>query len=307
MWLNAALPKLEFTTLMTLKYSRLGIFLASCLFLLLGACASNDELDGQANAAEQQIYSEAQKYLRSKNYDMAIKALQRLESRYPFGKYAEQAQLEIIYAHYGAYEPEAAIEAADRFIRLHPQHPSIDYAYYMKGLAAYSGNSNIFSRFLPTSESSRDTKHIEEAFTEFAQLLARFPESEYAADARARMVHLRNLLARHEIDVANYYFLRGAYLAALNRGRYVIENYQGSTAMADALAVVAHGYLLLDMPELAQTSIDTLKANYPEHPSLQANGEFNVAQVDDADQSWINKVSLGLFDPPQPPQFNYEP
>jgi outer membrane protein assembly factor BamD len=121
------------------------------------------------------------------------------------------------------------------------------------------------------------------------------------------MVHLRNLLARHEIDVANYYFRRGAYLAAVNRGRYVIENYQGSTAMADALAVMAHGYLLLDMPELAQTSIDTLKVNYPDHPSLSDSGEFDVAQVDEADQSWINKVSLGLFDPPQPPQFNYEP
>ncbi|MEY3008230.1 MAG: hypothetical protein RI942_2572 [Pseudomonadota bacterium] len=289
------------------KISRFSLLSAILAVLLLTGCASNEELDSQANAAEQQIYSEAQKYLRSKNYDMAIKALQQLESRYPFGKYAEQAQLEIIYAHYGAYEPEAAIEAADRFIRLHPQHPSIDYAFYMKGLAAYSGNNNIFSRFLPTEESSRDTSHVEEAFTEFAQLLARFPDSEYAADARARMVYLRNLLARHEIDVANYYFRRGAYLAAVNRGRYVVENYQRSTAMPDALAVMAHGYLLLDMPELAQTAIDTLKLNYPEHPSLNRNGEFSVAQVEDADQSWINRVSLGLFDPPQPPQFNYKP
>ena len=129
-------------------------FLASLMALvfvaLLGGCANNDDLESDANAAERQIYSEAQKYLKSKNFDLAIKTLQRLESRYPFGKYAEQAQLEIIYAHYGAYQPEAAIEAADRFIRLHPQHPSIDYAYYMKGLAAHSGNNNIFARFLPT-------------------------------------------------------------------------------------------------------------------------------------------------------------
>lgn len=286
-------------------------FLASLMALvfvaLLGGCASNDDLESDANAAERQIYSEAQKYLKSKNFDLAIKTLQRLESRYPFGKYAEQAQLEIIYAHYGAYQPEAAIEAADRFIRLHPQHPSIDYAYYMKGLAAHSGNNNIFARFLPTSESSRDTSHIQQAFTEFAQLLARFPDSSYAPDARARMVHLRNLLARHEIDVANYYFRRGAHLAAVNRGRFVIENYQRSDATADALAVMAHGYLLLEMPELAQPAIETLALNYPDHPSLDRDGQFNPEQVADADESWINRASLGLFDPPTPPQFNYTP
>ena len=119
------------------------IFLLS---LTLIGCSSNDELpDIAADAGEEQIYADAQRYLRGDNYDLAVKTLELLESRYPFGKYAEQAQLELIYAHYNAYEHEAAVEAADRFIRLHPQHPNVDYAYYMKGLAAYSANEDIFS------------------------------------------------------------------------------------------------------------------------------------------------------------------
>ncbi|HBX74410.1 MAG TPA: outer membrane protein assembly factor BamD, partial [Halieaceae bacterium] len=243
------------------------------LALLVAGCAGNDELDDlSADSGEQQMYENAQRYLRSRNYDLAVRSLQLLESRYPFGKYAEQAQLELIYAHYGAYEHEAAVEAADRFIRLHPQHPSVDYAYYMKGLSAYSAKSDIFARFLPTDESSRDMKHAREAFAEFAQLVARYPASPYAADAKARMVHLRNLLARHEILVANYYFRRGAYLAATNRGRYVVENFQRTPAVADGLAVMAQGYILLGMNDLAEDAIDVLKLNYPDYPALDKNG-----------------------------------
>jgi outer membrane protein assembly factor BamD len=270
------------------------------------ACSNNDELpELAADTGEQQMYEEAQRYLKSDNYDLAVRSLQLLESRYPFGKYAEQAQLELIYAHYGSYEHEAAVEAADRFIRLHPQHPSVDYAYYMKGLAAYTGNEDIFSRFLPNDETKRDTSQAKEAFAEFSQLLSRFPASPYAADARARMVHLRNILARHEIVVANYYFRRGAYMAAANRGRYVVENFQRTPAAADGLVVMAQGYLLLDLNDLAEDAIDVLVINYPDHPSLDKNGEFkSVYTLDGLQRSWINKLSFGLFDPPKPPQFD---
>lgn len=251
------------------------------------------------------MYEEAQRSLRNTNFDLAVRSLQMLESRYPFGKYAEQAQLELIYAHYGAFEHEAAVEAADRFIRLHPQHPNVDYAYYMKGLAAYTSGEDVFSRFLSTDETLRDTSHAKEAFAEFAQLLSRFPDSPYAADAKARMVYLRNLLARHEINVANYYFRRGAYMAATNRGRYVVENFQRTPAVADGLAVMSQGYILLELDDLAKDSIATLKMNYPEHPSLDKNGEFqSVYTLDGLQRSWVNKISFGLFFPPQPPQFD---
>lgn len=276
------------------------------LSLALLGCSGNDELpDIAADTGEQQMYEEAQRYLGSANYDLAVRSLQLLESRYPFGKYAEQAQLELIYAHYNAYEHEAAVEAAERFIRLHPQHPSVDYAYYMKGLAAYTGNEDVFSRFLPSDVTKRDTTQAKEAFAEFAQLVSRYPDSPYAADAKARMVSLRNLLARYEINVANYYFRRGAYMAAANRGRYVVENFQRTPAVADGLAVMAQGYLLLGMDDLARDAIQTLALNYPQHPSLDENGEFvSVYTLDGLQRSWINKISFGLFDPPQPPQFD---
>lgn len=277
--------------------------------LVLYGCSSTEELpDIAEDAGEQQIYDDAQGYLRGDNYDLAVKSLELLESRYPFGKYAEQAQLELIYAHYNAYEHEAAVEAADRFIRLHPQHPNVDYAYYMKGLAAYSGSEDIFQRFLPTDPTKRDTSHAKEAFAEFSQLLARYPDSPYAADAKARMVYLRNLLARHELDVANYYLRRGAYLAAVNRGRYVVENFERTPAVADGLAIMAQGYIMLGMNELAQQSIQVLAANYPDYPALSKNGEFESDfTLEGVQRSWINKASFGLFDPPQPPQFDTRP
>ncbi|MBA6414318.1 outer membrane protein assembly factor BamD [Parahaliea sp. F7430] len=284
----------------------LKIIASLLLAASLVACSSNDEMsDLGADAGEQQMYMESQRYLNSRNFDLAVRSLQLLESRYPFGKYAEQAQLELIYAHYSAYEHEAAVEAADRFIRLHPQHPNVDYAYYMKGLSAYSANQNIFARFLPTDITKRDTSQAKEAFAEFAQLLSRYPNSPYAADAKARMLQLRNLLARHEINVANYYFRRGAYLAAVNRGRFVVEHFQRTPAVADGLAVMAQGYILLGMNDLAQDSIDVLALNYPDHPSLNDKGEFDsVYSLDGIQRSWINKASFGLFDPPEPPQFD---
>jgi len=286
-----------------LKYVLLLVF-----SLALWGCSSNDELPEMADTGEQQMYEQIQEYLQNSNYSESVRALQLLESRYPFGKYAEQAQLELIYAHYQAYEHEAAVEAADRFIRLHPQNPNVDYAYYMKGLAAYTGTEDIFDRFIPTDHSERDTSHFKEAFGEFAQLVSRYPASPYAADARARMVYLRNLLARHEITVANYYFRRGAYLAATNRGSYVVENFQQTPAVADGLAVMAQGYILLGYNDLARDTIAVLAQNYPDHYSLDKNGEFqSVYTLDGLQRSWINKISFGLFDPPEPPQFDNRP
>ncbi len=275
--------------------------------LLLG-CAGKDKGELPSDTGEQQIYKEAQRYLNSRNFNLAVRTLQLLESRYPFGRYAEQAQLELIYAHYGAYEREAASEAADRFIRLHPQHPNIDYAYYMKGLSAYSKGEDFLARFLPIDTTKRDANFAKESFAEFSQVVSRYPDSPYATDARYRMVHLRNLLARQEINVANYYLRRGAYLAALNRGRYVVENMQRTSSVPDGLAIIAQSYFLLDMEELAKDTVKTLALNYPEHPSLDKDGNFQTSySIDGFERSWINRASFGLFDPPKPPQFYYEP
>ena len=174
-----------------------SVFLLALMTLSSGCSwfGGDDEL--VADSGEQQLYREAQRHLKNENFSLAVRSLQMLESRYPFGRYAEQAQLELIYAHYGAYEYAAANEAADRFIRLHPRHPSVDYAFYMKGLAAYDIEPGFFSRFIPSDDTKRDVSHIQIAFAEFSQLLARYPDSAYAPDARQRMVHMRNMLARH--------------------------------------------------------------------------------------------------------------
>jgi outer membrane protein assembly factor BamD len=306
LWLNTRLKNNPNTMLSRCFYASRGLplrqfaslVLAIALVLGLAACSGNDELDlpPGANSSEFELYNEAQR------------ALQLLESRFPFGRYAEQAQLELIYAHYGNFELEAAIEAADRFIRLHPQHPNVDYAYYMKGLAAYSENQDLFARWLPRDNTTRDTSYAQESFSEFAQLLARFPDSVYAPDARARMVHLRNLLARAEINVANYYFRRGAYMAALNRGRYVVENFPQTPAVADGLAVMVQGYMLLGLDDLAQDSLDVLALNYPDHPSLDDSGNFISAFTSEGiERSWINRATFGLYDRPVPPEFDNRP
>ena len=280
------------------------------LLLFLSGCSwfGGDDDELIADSGEQQMYREAQRHLKNENFSLAVRSLQGLESRYPFGQYAEQAQLELIYAHYSAYEFVAANEAADRFIRLHPRHPNVDYAYYMKGLAAYDIEPGFFSRFIPSDDTKRDVSHIQTAFAEFAQLLARFPDSAYAPDARQRMVHMRNMLARNEIHVANYYFRRGAFMAALNRGKYVVEHMQQTPSVADGLAIMGQAYLLLGLNDLAEDSIAVLCENYPDHPNLTSGCEFDsVYTMDGLQRSWINQATLGLFDPPEPPQFNYRP
>ena len=280
------------------------------LLMVFSGCSwfGGDDDELVADSGEQQLYRESQRHLKNENFGLAVRSLQMLESRYPFGSYAEQAQLELIYAHYGAYEFEAATEAADRFIRLHPRHPSVDYAFYMKGLAAYDIEPGFFSRFIPSDDTKRDVSHIQVAFAEFAQLLARYPDSAYAPDARQRMVHMRNMLARHEIHVANYYFRRGAYMAALNRGKYVVEHMQQTPSVADGLAIMAQAYLLLGLNDLADDSIDVLCENFPDHPNLASGCDFDsVYTTDGLQRSWVNQATLGLFDPPKPPQFNYRP
>ncbi|NQD91964.1 outer membrane protein assembly factor BamD [Pseudomonas sp. CrR25] len=270
------------------------------ILALTAACSSNEVLD--ENLSETELYQQAQNDLDSKSYTSAVTKLKALESRYPFGRYAEQAQLELIYAYYKNVEPEAARSAAERFIRLHPQHPNVDYAYYLKGLASFDQDRGLLARFLPLDMTKRDPGAARDSYNEFAQLTSRYPTSRYAPDAKQRMIYLRNLLAAYEIHVAHYYLTRQAYVAAANRGRYVVENFQETPAVGDGLAVMTEAYQRLTLDELAATSLETLKLNYPDHPSL-VDGQF-VPREEEADtRSWLAKATLGLIesDTPLPP------
>ena len=280
------------------------VFLVTALTLL--ACATEDQ--SPQDMSEKQLYDRAQQSFEVMRFDTAVKHFQLLEARYPFGPYAEQAQLEIIYAHFRSVEPEATIAAAIRFIRLHPQSPNVDYAYYMKGLANYTRGDSFLDQFMPTDETNRDPGSTLKAFEDFRQLLYLFPDSRYAPDARARMVYLRNRLARHEINVANYYFKRKAYLASANRGRYVVENYSQTPAAADGLAVMVQAYQLLGLNVLADNALKVLVVNHPQHPSIDDNGQFITKfSLEDEESSLINKLTLGLFDRADPPEFNNRP
>jgi outer membrane protein assembly factor BamD len=295
---------MQHRTISTLTRS---LFRFAALFAILGlvACASNQEQLDKARETERQLYETAQRQLRTQQWDLAIDNLQRLEENFPFGTYAEQAQLELIYAYYRNYDFEASIAAADRFIRLHPRHRNVDYAYYMKGLSSFDQNRGFFERFLPTDMSQRDPGAARESFGYFNQLLNLFPDSQYAPDAEKRMIYLRNLLARYEIHVANYYFKRGAYVAAINRGRYVVENFQQTPAVPDALAVMVQGYKLLGLDDLQESTLAVLKTNYPEHPALDENGEFNFQfSTAEDERSLLSKLTLGLFDKREPPGFD---
>lgn len=261
------------------------------LFTLLSACASKgiDE-----NLSETALYQQAQTDLEKKSYSSAVTKLKALESRYPFGRYAEQAQLELIYAYYKNMEPEAVRASADRFIRLHPQHANVDYAYYMKGLASFDQDRGLVARFLPLDMTKRDPGAARDSYNEFAQLTNRFPNSRYAADAKQRMIYLRNLLAAYEVHVAHYYLKRQSYVAALNRGRYIVENFQETPAVGDGLAIMTESYQHLALNDLAETSLKSLQLNYPKHPSL-ASGTFKAREKDIDSRSWISKATLGFI------------
>jgi outer membrane protein assembly factor BamD len=262
---------------------------------LLTGC-SKDEVEDDLEATELAYYTSAQDSLRAGNYVGAIQKLQLLESRFPFGRYAEQAQLEIVFAYYKSVQPEAARSAADRFIRLHPAHPNVDYAYYLKGMVSYEQDKNFLSSIIPMDPSTRDPGAARESFQDFSQLISRFPNSEYAPDAQKKMKYLRNLLATAEIHVASYYIKRSAYVAAANRGRYVFENFQGSVAVPDALAIMVEAYQLLEMNDLAEQALLVLNSNYPEHKSLDDKGNFQKKKGFRAKgRGWLNVVTFGLL------------
>lgn len=273
---------------------RLLLLLAIAAFLSAGC--SKDEVEVDLDATELSAYTSAQESLRAGNYRGAVQKLQMLEARFPFGRYAEQAQLELIYAYYKSAQSESARSAADRFIRLHPNHPNVDYAYYLKGVISFEQDKNFLSNFIPMDPSTRDPGAARESFNDFTQLIRRFPNSEYAPDAQKRMKYLRNLLAAAEVNVARYYIKRGAYVAAANRGRYVFENFQGAMSVPDALAVMVEAYQLLEMEDLAAQTLLVLANNYPDHESLDENGNFlKTRTVRAKERGWLNLITFGLM------------
>lgn len=231
------------------------------LALAVGLSGCNREKKEETRSAEE-LYEEASYALKYRNYGRAVRLYRTLNTQYPFGRHAEQGQLDMAYAYYRARQPDQALSTLERFIRTYPTHPNVDYARYLKGLVNYEESRSFLRRMVPSMALDRDHENARRSFRDLQELIQRHPDSRYVPDARQRMVYLRNNLAEYEVMVGSYYQRRHAYVAAVNRAEYVIENYPGAPATVDALMLLADNYEALDLPELAADTRRVLEMNY---------------------------------------------
>lgn len=236
--------------------------LATLLTGSLSGCFWRKE--DEAKSGVEKLYEQAQKSMNSGNFKNAIQYFEALEARFPFANQSKQAQLDLIYCYYNDRQIEATVDAATTFERENPTHPRVDYALYMRGLAYFSGQTSWYHRWFNADLSKRPPKDLQESFSAFAQLIQRFPTSAYSADARQRMVFLRNRLADYELNVARYYMSRGAWLAAASRARIVVEQYDGAPAVAESLKIMLDAYRELGMRDQADDIRLVLASNYPD-------------------------------------------
>jgi outer membrane protein assembly factor BamD len=230
--------------------------------LLLAACGSIGK-DPTEKMSPDQLYAEAKNEMAAGNWQRSRELLTRLEARYPFGRYAQQAQIEIAYSFYREGESAQAIAATDRFLKLNPNHPFADYVYYLKGLASFNDDLGLFGRTLGLDPSTRDPKAMRDAFEVFRELVGRFPDSRYAADATSRLNYLVTAMAQSEVNIARFYLERGAYVAAVQRAQTALRDYSGTPAAEEALSILMQAYDGLGLPQLRDDARRVLELNFP--------------------------------------------
>lgn len=252
------------------KLSVLPVLLAASL---LAACSTTKDDDRTATWSPNRIYAEAKDELNGGAYDKAIPLLEKLEGRAAGTPLAQQAQLDRAYAHYKAGEQAQALATLDRFMKLHPASPALDYALYLKGIVNFNDNLGMFSFLSRQDLSERDQKAAKESFEAFRELTTRFPDSRYTPDARLRMTYIVNSLAQYEVHVARYYMNRGAYVAAINRAQSAIADYRDVPALEEALFVLVRSYDALGMAQLRDDARRVLEKNYPQSEYLSRGGK----------------------------------
>ncbi len=238
----------------------------------LAGCHSNSKDEKYNNMSPNEIYQEGVKHVKKKRFDQAIEDFEALESRYPFGEYADKAQLGAIYSYYENEDYPAVIPAIERFLRMYPRHQDVDYAYYLKGLAHFNETTGFFSNYLPGSRADRDPTSLKKSLQSFHILITRFPDSTYVNDAKQRMVYLRNILAENELVAARFYLKKGAYLSAANRASNVITQFDRSPVTAEALYIMVKAYRKLELNTLADDAEKVLALNYPDSTFLRDLG-----------------------------------
>jgi len=231
--------------------------------LLAGCSTFTGTKDLTKDWSASKLYSEAKTEMLDGNYEKAAKLYESLESRYPYGAFSQQAQLEQIYAYYKQNEMASAISAADRFIKAHPNHPGVDYAYYMKGLANFNGDLGLLGIYDSHDLAERDNKPTRESFETFRELVTRYPNSRYAEDARLRMGYLVNSMAQGDVSMAAYYYRRQAYLAAANRAQDVVKTYPQTAAVEEALFIMSKSYQAMGLKDLSNDALRVLQKSFP--------------------------------------------
>lgn len=276
------------------KSSRTRLLLSAlAAIVLLAGCASNKDKE----QTEQEIYADARNNLERGNFTTAQAKLEELETRFPFGRYSSQSQLDMVYAQMRALDYPGAVTTASRFLRQYPSDPHADYALYLRGLANYWMNSGILVRRSPANPALRDLGSLRDSYGDFGALIARYPDSTYAPDSRARMLYLRNLLAEQEAGVAWYYVRRGACVAAINRARYLLENFPSAPAQGDALVVAGECSQRIGETAMADRFLAVLKKNFPDHPRLRTDGSLDVPEGRSIEgPPWWKALSFGLLD-----------
>lgn len=251
---------------------RIQLFFLVCLILSLSACKTwwnknEEDRNPYKGMTAKQLYTESQKDLRKKEYATAIKHLEAIETMYPFSDYTENSQIQLIYAYYQNEDYPSAASAADRFIHLYPRAKNVDYAYYMKGMADFQQTRGVFAKILPMDESWRDPGTQTQAYSDFAILIQKFPDSKYKANALQRMIYLRNMFAQHELNVAKFYFKRKMYVAAIERASYLVKNYPQAPSVQKALIIMYRSNMALGFDDAAKEVMTIYQATY--HTKIQ--------------------------------------
>lgn len=250
---------------MNFRYPIYNLLVASLVVTLIGCSSSPDEAEILSqNVGPDALYKEAKENMMRGNFNVASEVLSSLDSRFPFGPHSHQVQLDLIYSYYKVGKTDDALATIDRFLRLNPNHSDVDYAMYMRGLTNMDADKNLFQDMVGIDRSDRDPSKSREAFADFRRLISKYPDSKYAADAKKRMVSIKDRLARYEIAIARFYMRREAFVAAANRGRYVLEYFPDSTQVQQALEIMVECYDQLDLDELKVNALKTLRLNYPD-------------------------------------------
>lgn len=281
-------PQSEYSAILKAILRHLAIL---SLAISLAGCSlfGKKEVDETKDWSANRLYSSAKTALNGGNYEKAVGFLEKLEARYPFGTFAQQARIDLAFAYYRFDEPDSAIAAADRFIKLYPNSPHVDYLYYLKGLVNFNRGLTFFERFFPGDESQRDAQAQISSFNDFAELVRRYPDSRYAEDATRRMLYLRNVIAKHELNVAQFYMKRKAFVAAASRAQGIVKHYQGTTVVPEALEIMIVAYNELGMVDLAADAQKVYDHNI-------AQGVIEDIPEDPEGRSWVESIwnKIGL-------------